>query len=188
MSCSKNRSSAETEADGFKDPAQSGYLPNHNIDPAAVGSSSFGILWKTAYNANETFYAKPLTLTPVGTQKQIVFLASAMNIIRTVDAENGTLINSRTIQPPFLESDIECTDIPNFIGIIGTPIIDPDTEIVYFFSKGYEGQASSGGILLGAFLWLFPSLSLFLTPSREVPAIRCIYRQSHRRARLPGGN
>lgn len=135
--------------DRFKDPAQSGYLPDHNLHPATVGSSIFGILWKNAYNKNENFYAKPLTITPVSTGKQIVFLASAMNIIRTVDAATGALINSRTVQPPFLQSDIGCTDIPNFIGIIGTPVIDPNTETAYFFSKGYEGQASSGGVPLG---------------------------------------
>jgi iron transport multicopper oxidase len=185
MSCSRDGPSAEIEADRLKDPAQSGYLPDHNMDPAAVGSPSFGILWKNAYNTNEMFYAKPLTLTPNSTQNQIVFLASSMNIIRTVDAVTGTLINSRTIQPPFLESDIECTDIPNFIGIIGTPIIDPVTEIVYFFSKGYEGQASGGGILLGAFCGYSSLSPYFLTPSREVLSIRCIYRHSYRLVWLP---
>ncbi len=114
-----------------------------------MGSSIFGILWKNSYNPLELFYAKPLTYTPAG-KSQMVFLASAMNIIRTVDAATGALINSRTIQPPFLQSDIGCTDIPNYIGIIGTPIIDPNTETVYFFSKGYEGGASSGGVPLGA--------------------------------------
>lgn len=79
-----------------------------------------------------------------------MFLASAQNIIRTVDAVTGTQINQRTVQPPFLQSDIGCTDIPGTIGIIGTPIIDPATETVYFFSKGYEGGAAGGGVALGA--------------------------------------
>lgn len=35
------------------DPAQSGYLPNHNMDPAVVDSSEFGLLWSTKYNALE---------------------------------------------------------------------------------------------------------------------------------------
>ena len=77
-----------------------------------------------------------------------------MNVIRTVDAVNGTLINSRTVQPPFLQSDIGCTDIPNYIGIIGTPIIDPNTDTVYFFSKGYQGGASGGGVALGMYFRL----------------------------------
>lgn len=65
-----------------------------------------------------------------------MFLASNMNIIRTIDALTGILIEERVVQPPFLQSDIGCGDIPNFIGITGTPIVDPGTEIVYFFSKG----------------------------------------------------
>lgn len=100
------------------DPAQSGYMDNHNIHPATVGSPIFGVLWKNFYGSNkEKWYAKPLVYTPPG-QSQLVFLASSMNIIRTVDAVNGTLLNSRTVQPPFQQSDIGCTDIPDYIGII----------------------------------------------------------------------
>lgn len=79
-----------------------------------------------------------------------------MNYIRTLDAKTGALINSRQVHTPFLQSDIGCAgkqtfqalsrswsktdkrlDIPNYIGIIGTPTIDPATDIVYFFSKTY---------------------------------------------------
>lgn len=99
------------------DLAQSSYLSNHNMDPSIVGSSSFGILWKNAYGPKEKWYAKPLVYTPPGAS-QIVFIASSMNVIRTLDAVNGTLLNSRTLQPPFLQSDIGCTDIPDYIGVI----------------------------------------------------------------------
>jgi iron transport multicopper oxidase len=100
------------------DPAQSGYMDNHNMHPATVGSPIFGVLWKNFYGSNkEKWYAKPLVYTPPG-QSQLVFLASSMNIIRTVDAVNGTLLNSRTVLPPFLQSDIGCTDIPDYIGIV----------------------------------------------------------------------
>ncbi len=87
------------------------------MHPATVGSSIFGILWKNTYGAKEKWYAKPLVYTPTGSS-QVVFLASSMNVIRVVDAVNGTLLNSRTVQPPFLQSDIGCTDIPDYIGII----------------------------------------------------------------------
>lgn len=42
-----------------------------------------------------------------------------------------------------------CTDIPDYIGITGTPILDPNTDTVYFFSKGYKNGASSGGLANG---------------------------------------
>ncbi|GAB7357018.1 hypothetical protein MBLNU459_g7845t2 [Dothideomycetes sp. NU459] len=106
------------------------------MDPAVVDSASFGLLWKNAYNSKEQFYAKPLVFTPNG-QNQLVFLASSQNWIRTLDAKTGVLINSRQVQTPFLQSDIGCTDIPNYIGIIGTPVIDPNTEIAYFYAKTY---------------------------------------------------
>jgi len=38
------------------DPAQSGYLDNHNMHPATVGSAIFGILWKNAYNSKERWF------------------------------------------------------------------------------------------------------------------------------------
>jgi len=119
------------------------------MNPVIVTSPNFGILWKKTHNSKERFYAKPLVYTPPG-KSQLVFLASSMNIIRTLDAVTGAAINSRTLQPPFRQSDIGCTDIPDWIGIIGTPIIDPNTDTVYLFSKGYEGGAAGGGVALGS--------------------------------------
>ena len=139
-----------TDSTSDADPPQSGYLPNHNMHPSVVGSSIFGILWQNTYGPKEKWYAKPLVFTPAG-KKQLVFLASSMNWIRTVDAVTGTLINERQVQPPFLQSDIGCTDIPDYIGIIGTPVIDPASETAYFFSKGYKGAATGGGVANGVY-------------------------------------
>ncbi|KAL3426632.1 WSC domain-containing protein-like protein 3 [Phlyctema vagabunda] len=120
------------------------------MHPATVGSAIFGILWKNTYGNKERWYAKPLVYTPPG-RSQLVFIASSMNVIRTLDAVNGTLLASRTVQPPFLQSDLGCTDIPDYIGIIGTPIIDPNTNTAYFFSKGYKNGASNGGVANGIY-------------------------------------
>jgi iron transport multicopper oxidase len=35
------------------DAQQSGYLPNHNMDPAIVNSPQFGQLWKIPFNKGE---------------------------------------------------------------------------------------------------------------------------------------
>jgi hypothetical protein len=35
------------------DQAQSGYLPDHNIDPTIVDSPTFGQLWKIPFNNQE---------------------------------------------------------------------------------------------------------------------------------------
>ncbi|KAL8776823.1 MAG: hypothetical protein Q9194_002912, partial [Teloschistes cf. exilis] len=127
------------------DPAQSGYLPNHNMDPAVVDSSEFGLLWSTKYNALEQFYAKPLVYTPLAGGPQIVFIASSQNWIRTMNAKTGAPLNARQVHTPFLQAEIGCTDIPNTIGIIGTPTIDPATDIAYFFAKTYIPNFRTAG-------------------------------------------
>jgi hypothetical protein len=44
---------ASTDSISDADPAQSGYLPNHNMDPAVVDSAQFGQLWKIQNNFQE---------------------------------------------------------------------------------------------------------------------------------------
>ena len=44
---------APTDSYTDADPAQSGYLPNHNMDPAVVDSTEFGLLWSNKYNNKE---------------------------------------------------------------------------------------------------------------------------------------
>ena len=39
-----------TDSYSDADPAQSGYLPNHNMDPNVVASAEFGQLWKIPFN------------------------------------------------------------------------------------------------------------------------------------------
>lgn len=106
---------ASTDEVTDADLPQSGYLPNHNMQPSIVGSSSFGILWTKTFNPKELWYAKPLVYTPPG-QKQLVFTASNQNWIRTFDAVTGAPLQARQVQAPFLVSDIGCTDMPNTIG------------------------------------------------------------------------
>jgi hypothetical protein len=69
-----------------------------------------------------------------------VVVVSNQNIVRILDGLTGTLINSRTLDPPFQSVDTGgCGDIPHTVGITGTPIIDPATNVLYLFPKGYQG-------------------------------------------------
>ncbi|KAL8931128.1 MAG: hypothetical protein Q9208_000232 [Pyrenodesmia sp. 3 TL-2023] len=115
------------------------------MDPAVVDSSEFGLLWSTKYNAKELFYAKPLVYTPLAGGPQIVFIASSQNWIRTMNAKTGAPLNARQVHTPFLQAEIGCNDIPDTIGIIGTPVIDPATDIAYFFAKTYIPNFRTAG-------------------------------------------
>jgi hypothetical protein len=107
-------------------------------------ASSLVLNWKMAFNTNEIFYAKPLVWTPPGSSSEQVIVVSNQNNIRILDGLTGTLIIERTLDPPFQSVDTGgCGDIPNTVGITGTPIIDPATDIMYLFSKGYKGGLSS---------------------------------------------
>jgi hypothetical protein len=68
-----------------------------------------------------------------------------MNTVRVWDGITGTLIKTRTLDPPFLSGDAQCGDIPGMIGITSTPVIDKQTNIMYFTSKGYKGGRQGAG-------------------------------------------
>ncbi|KAI9892350.1 MAG: hypothetical protein M1814_001551 [Vezdaea aestivalis] len=139
------------------DTMQSGYLPNHNMDPAVVSGPTFGQLWRISgtgeYNGqNEQFYSKPLVYTPsTGTYagKQIVLAFSQTNWVYVLNSLDGTIMNSRQLARPFLVSDIGCNDISGTIGITSTPVIDPATDTVYLYAKSYPGP--DNGYVNGAY-------------------------------------
>lgn len=95
--------------------------------------------------AGELVHAKPLVWTPPGGGNELVIVVSNQNIVRVFDGITGTLIKSRTLDPPFLAGDAKCGDIPIMIGITSTPVIDKNTNIMYFFSKGYKGGRAGAG-------------------------------------------
>ncbi len=125
-----------TDSYSDADIAQSGYLPNHNIDPTVLANQDPESTYTVSFNTDEQFYAEPLVYTPNGSG-QLVFLASSQNWIRTLDAKTGDIINARQVQTPFLNSDVDSTAYGKTLGISGTPVIDPTTDIVYFFAKSY---------------------------------------------------
>ncbi|KAK6525361.1 hypothetical protein TWF694_005500 [Orbilia ellipsospora] len=128
------------------DTLQSGYLPNHNLSPDIVNDPGFGILWSisTSGGTNEQFFAKPLVYTPPSTNRQVVIAASAQNFVYIIDAINGTIIKSRQLGKPFSQTDVGCGDVQPYIGIMGTPVIDPATDTIYLFSKSYADPSTSG--------------------------------------------
>jgi hypothetical protein len=132
------------------------------MDPSKL--STYAIKWSSLLNVNEMLYAKPLVYTPSGTTSELVITVSSQNIIRVHDGVTGVIKFTRTLDPPFKAVDSQCGDIPNTIGITGTPWIDPNTEIMYFYSKGYKGGIAGSGTLNG----LLPRPLFSLTCSADL--------------------
>ncbi|KAH8153854.1 uncharacterized protein LAJ45_01621 [Morchella importuna] len=133
---------------GGTDDLQSGYLPNHKMDPAVVDSTNFGGSVPGS-GVTEQFLAKPLVYTP-SEGPQVVIAASETNWVYVLNAATGTIINKRKVRDPFDVADLPCTDIRGTVGITGTPIIKRETNTLYFYAKGYKDTVK--GVFNGAFL------------------------------------
>lgn len=77
------------------DSSQSGYLPNHNMDPNIITGGSFGQIWQfkpsiAAGAAADQYYSKTLVYTPSNYGRQVVLAFSEANRIYVLDAQNGT--------------------------------------------------------------------------------------------------
>jgi hypothetical protein len=88
---------------------------NHNMDPAIVGSSQFGQLFKTAlpgnYNgATEQVFSQSLVYTP-SDGVQYVYLATTQNNLYKIDAKTGVIVLQRNLHIPFLTADLSDASI-----------------------------------------------------------------------------
>ena len=131
-------------------------LTETQLTPSNVNAADFGQLYNTPLDGQ--IYAEPLVLTNVtvvagpntvgtpGTYNSVVFVATENDSLYAINAANGAILWQRT----FLDTtnpndslpgatsvstvssnDVSSGDIYPEIGITGTPVIDPSTNILY---------------------------------------------------------
>ena len=131
-------------------------LTETQLTSSNVNAADFGQLYSTPLDGQ--VYAEPLVMTNVtitagpntigtpGTYASVVFVATENDSLYAIDAADGTILWQRT----FLDttnpndylpgatsvstvssSDVSSDDIYPEIGITGTPVIDPSTNILY---------------------------------------------------------
>jgi outer membrane protein assembly factor BamB len=93
-------------------------------------------------------YAQPLV--SAGT----LFVATEGNWIYGIDSETGEVRWERNLGTPWNSADIGCGDLAPHVGVTGSPVIDPDTNTAYFFSKTYKTGVS------GPAKWLMHAVDL----------------------------
>jgi uncharacterized protein (TIGR03437 family) len=133
------------------------------LNKANVNPTRFGKLYALAIDGEA--YAQPLYVhsvkLPDGTARNVLYVATMHNSMYAFDADAasgtaplwnvnfGTPVNPSDFDIPPDNSTTPPTpgtpynDILNEIGILGTPVIDPDTSTLYAVHYTYSGSGSS---------------------------------------------
>jgi hypothetical protein len=112
------------------DPARSG----HFVVPALTWQNAPSLQLDTAFDARVEghLYAQPLYWRdPNKAQNSLVLIASESNVVQAFDAQSGKEVWKKSVGRPVPRSSLPCGNI-NPLGITGTPVIDPQTQAIYF--------------------------------------------------------
>jgi hypothetical protein len=108
------------------------------LNTSNVNATTFGKLF--AVTVDGEVYAQPLYMPQVaiaGGTHNVVYVATMNNSLYALDADNGAQLWKTNYGTPITASDVQCccTDVSLYIGILGTPVIDPSTSTIYFVSR-----------------------------------------------------
>ena len=117
------------------------------LTPANVNSTNFGKLW--TFHTDGEIYGQPLyasKLAIAGGTHNVVFIASMLNTVYALDADTGAQLWSQNFGSPINPQNVE--NDPNIsyatgLGILGTPVIDPATNIMYFVSGSQPADGTA---------------------------------------------
>src|SRR5271156_125653 len=108
------------------------------LTPAIVNSTNFGKLFTIPTDGQ--IYAQPLyvsNLAIAGGTHNVVFVASMLNTVYALDADTGATLWTQNYGSPIIPQDVEFDQNISWatrLGILGTPVIDPATNYMYFVS------------------------------------------------------
>src|ERR1700689_4435611 len=114
------------------------------LTPQNVSPNNFGKLF-TVHTDGE-IYTQPLyvsNLAIAGGTHNVVFVGTTFNSVYAIDADNGTIYWQQNFGYPIIAQDVQNDwNISWYtgIGIIGTPVIDPATNILYVVN-GHQPQS-----------------------------------------------
>ncbi len=131
------------------DNARTGANLNETIlTPSNVNVNQFGMLFKRVLD--DQVYGQPLVITNVnigGGTHNVVYITTVHNSVYAFDADNGTQYWHKTQSdvgfgaPIAASSHFGCTDMTGNINIVGTPVIDDNTNTLYVVSLGPSGTS-----------------------------------------------
>jgi len=118
------------------------------LTPQEINPTNFGKLFTVPTNGE--IYAQPLYVSNLsigGGTHNVVFVADTFNYVYAIDADNGTIYWQQYFGYPIIAEYVQNDNNISWytgIGIIGTPVIDPETNILYFVNghQPQDGQQS----------------------------------------------
>jgi hypothetical protein len=129
------------------DPGRTGWYPDQSgLTPSLVQGGTFGQLFNATVDGQ--VYAQPLVW------QNTLLVATETNNIYGLDPVTGTQRWTRNLGVPWNPADIGCPDLTPWIGVTGTPVIDPSSNVAYFVSKTYVSGTS------GAAMWQMHAVSV----------------------------
>ena len=180
------------------------YLYETMLTPATVNSKTFGELYERTVDGDvqaQPLYVRGVTVPGQGA-KNLVFVATAKNKLYAFDADNpssdpqGGVVWSRQInssrqlivspQSPGKAIEVCNETFNGFVGITGTPVIDPSTNTMFvvswrppmadlnLFTASAKGAVQFSGWLganLGYHPWSAISPNSFVAPGQPITAV-----------------
>ncbi len=101
------------------------------LSPSAVQSGSFGQLFSTKVKGS--VYAQPLIYNG-----DVIVTTEEANAY-AINASTGAIVWEHSFGTPFKAKTIECSDLKPYLGSTSTPVIDPNTGIIYMTTRLQEG-------------------------------------------------
>lgn len=106
------------------------------LTPANVNAASFGKLYTVPTDGQ--VYAQPLFvsgLTIAGATHDVVFVATMSNSVYAIDGPTGQVLWQKNFGTPVVAKEVDTVHniaAVSGIGILSTPVIDPQTNYMYF--------------------------------------------------------
>ncbi len=125
------------------DNARTGANLNESIlMPSNITVGQFGMLFKKT--VDDQVYAQPLYVSNVSIASgihNVVYVATVSNSVYAFDADSGAQLWHVNFGTPQNINDggWSCTDVTGNMGIIGTPVIDANSQTLYVVARTNEG-------------------------------------------------
>ncbi|KAI9329814.1 hypothetical protein DFJ73DRAFT_859757 [Zopfochytrium polystomum] len=123
------------------DNARTNYYGDSGLRKQDFDAGDFGLAFVAKLDGdaiNNNVTAQPLVYTPKSYGKPIVLVATEYNTIYILDAASGTILASQNYGPV---GPTNVWGFPSVVaGILATPVIDADTDTVYFVSCRATGE------------------------------------------------